>query len=198
MNDRKHTDGFEQLGQIARELHEALRKLGFEQRLTEVANEIPDARDRLAYVGKMTEEAAHKVLGTVERGLPLCEPVRAQGEALARRIRQESRGDISHDLCQNLLQECADYAQGSSGFAGKQGELLTEIMMAQSFQDLSGQVINRVIDIITRTERQILELLVDTAPDQVAADPAALEGPQVPDKALKQDDVDDLLASLGF
>ncbi len=198
MNDRKNTDGFEQLGQIARELHEALRKLGFEQRLTEVANEIPDARDRLAYVGKMTEEAAHKVLGTVERGLPLCEPVRAQGEALALQIRQRPVGDASDGPCGKLMQECADYAQSASAFAGKQGELLTEIMMAQSFQDLSGQVINRVIDIITRTERQILELLVDTAPDQVDTPPTALVGPQVPDKALKQDDVDDLLASLGF
>ncbi len=198
MNDRKSTDGFEQLGQIARELHEALRKLGFEQRLTEVANEIPDARDRLAYVGKMTEEAAHKVLGTVERGLPQCESARAQGESLARQIRQQPMDDIGHEQCRNLLNGCADYAQSASRFAGMQGEMLTDIMMAQSFQDLSGQVIHRVIDIITRTERQILELLVDTAPDQVDPRSAALSGPQVPDKALKQDDVDDLLESLGF
>lgn len=198
MDDRKNTDTFEQLGQIARELHEALRKLGFEQSLTEVAQEIPDARDRLAYVGQMTEQAAHKVLATVERGLPLCEPVRERGASLAKQLRQQANVESGPAPCGSLLEECADFAQGASGFAGQQSELLTEIMMAQSFQDLSGQIINRVIDIITRTERQILELLVDTAAEQVDARPAALAGPQVPDKALQQDDVDDLLASLGF
>jgi chemotaxis protein CheZ len=146
----------------------------------------------------MTEAAAHKVLATVEHGLPQCERIRVEGLALAERVRRDSQGDFSHAQCQTLLADCANYAQAASAFAGNQGAFLTEIMMAQSFQDLSGQVINRVIDIITRTERQLIELLLDTAPDQVEPDPTVLTGPQVPDKAMQQDDVDDLLASLGF
>jgi chemotaxis protein CheZ len=71
-------------------------------------------------------------------------------------------------------------------------------MMAQDFQDLSGQVINKVIKIITRTEKQLLELLVSHTPQAKAETVTKLEGPQTPDKAMKQDDVDDLLASLGF
>jgi chemotaxis protein CheZ len=74
-------------------------------------------------------------------------------------------------------------------------------MMSQSFQDLSGQVIKKVVDIISRTEAQLLEILVVTANVESEAEAHGhhkLEGPQVPDKALKQDDVDDLLASLGF
>ena len=76
-------------------------------------------------------------------------------------------------------------------------------MMAQDFQDLSGQVIKRVIDIISRTEQQLVELLQETAPQEVIAAAAAasaemLQGPQDPDKAMKQNDVDDLLASMGF
>jgi chemotaxis protein CheZ len=75
--------------------------------------------------------------------------------------------------------------------------------MAQDFQDLSGQVIKKVIDIISRTEGQLLQLLKESAPEHVMAAVAAansgpLQGPQMPDKALKQDDVDDLLASMGF
>ena len=75
-------------------------------------------------------------------------------------------------------------------------------MMTQDFQDLSGQVIKRVIDIISRTETELLQLLTQTAPEHLAAAAAAsgahLQGPQTPEKALKQDDVDDLLASMGF
>ena len=198
MNKQDGDGAFEQLGQIARDLHDALRKLGFEQSLSNVAREIPDARDRLAYVGRMTEAAAHKVLATVEHGLPQCERVQVEGLALAERIRQGHDSDRSFAQCQIMLTDCANYAQEASAFARHHGEMLTEIMLAQSFQDLSGQVINRVIDIITRTERQLIELLLDTAPDQVEPDSAVLTGPQVPDKAMQQDDVDDLLASLGF
>jgi chemotaxis protein CheZ len=84
-------------------------------------------------------------------------------------------------------------------------------MMAQDFQDLSGQVIKKVIDIITRTELQLVQLLIDSSPEPQAVTAAAplepepitvdnhvLEGPQTAENALKQDDVDDLLASLGF
>jgi chemotaxis protein CheZ len=84
--------------------------------------------------------------------------------------------------------------------------------MAQDFQDLSGQVIKKVIDIITRTEMQLVHLLLDSAPESAAtvaaaekmqplpvnADTHVLEGPQTADTALQQNDVDDLLASLGF
>ena len=98
------------------------------------------------------------------------------------------------------MKQCADYAERAAGFAQHQNDLLTEIMMTHSFQDLSGQVIKKVVDIITRTEGQLLSLLVDSAPAIAGAKTQRdeLQGPQVPDKALKQDDVDDLLASLGF
>jgi ATP-dependent exoDNAse (exonuclease V) beta subunit len=94
-------------------------------------------------------------------------------------------------------------------FSKGQGEVLSDIMMAQDFQDLSGQVIKKVIDIINRTELQLVNLLIDSAPEVTASEnmpqplPATvdthkLDGPQTLDNALKQNDVDDLLASLGF
>jgi chemotaxis protein CheZ len=73
-------------------------------------------------------------------------------------------------------------------------------MMTQDFQDLSGQVIKKVIAIISQTEQQLLSLLMHSAPDHLEFErpKAELAGPQVPDKALRQDDVDEMLASLGF
>lgn len=193
-------DAFNQLGAIARDLLESLRELGFDRSLGAVAAEIPDARDRLTYVGKLTEEAAHRVLETVEKGLPECNQVAERGRELAQTIRRRAQGDLSPMMCKAMMKQCADYADRAAGFAQHQNALLTEIMMTQSFQDLSGQVIKKVVDIISRTEGQLLELLVDTAPAAAAgaASCGELQGPQVPDKALKQDDVDDLLASMGF
>jgi chemotaxis protein CheZ len=103
-------------------------------------------------------------------------------------------------ICKAMTKQCADYAERAADFAQHQNGLLTEIMMTQGFQDLSGQVIKKVLDIITRTESQLLDLLVDTAPPipGLRTENIDLQGPQVPDKALKQDDVDDLLASMGF
>lgn len=105
---------------------------------------------------------------------------------------------------------CGKFAHSTAQFSSKQAEVLSDIMMAQDFQDLSGQVIKKVIDIITRTEMQLVQLLIDSSPEAVVSTKAAategtvsvddhvLEGPQTADNALKQDDVDDLLASLGF
>ncbi len=193
-------DAFNQLGAIARDLLESLRELGFDRSLGAVAAEIPDARDRLTYVGKLTEDAAHKVLATVERGLPECNQVEERGRELAQTIRRRAQGDLSPMICKAMMKQCADYADRAAGFAQDQNALLTEIMMTQSFQDLSGQVIKKVVDIISRTENQLLNLLVDRAPISAGSRDQGneLQGPQVPDKALKQDDVDDLLASLGF
>lgn len=174
----------QQLGGIVRQLHDALRTLGYDQVLQEVAHEIPDARERLAYVGQMTERAANTVLTLVDAAKPGCHDLAEEGQALL----AEEATDAA--ALRHYIRRSIDNAQA-------QQDVLNDIMMAQDFQDLSGQVINKVIGIITRTEQQLVELLVNTV-EAPQKDSAELAGPQVPDKALKQDDVDDLLASLGF
>lgn len=190
---------FERLGQIARQLHQAMSELGFDQHLYRIANEIPDARDRLSYVGQMTDAAAHRVLGLVEKARPGCTALGAaslEQEQLMQEVIESGRGDGP------ALQAALAFAQKARFHSQAQDEVLGEIMMSQDFQDLSGQVIKRVIDIISRTETQLLQLLSQSAPEHLAEAAAAaneqLQGPQTPEKALKQDDVDDLLASLGF
>ncbi|UZG44698.1 protein phosphatase CheZ [Caldimonas thermodepolymerans] len=200
-------EAFARLGAITRQLHEALIALGAGSELQTVVSEIPDARERLAYVGRMTEDAANKVLNLVDVARPECETVASQGRELADSLRRLAEApDMSVERARAMMKLCAGYAERAASFAQAQHGVLGDIMLSQSFQDLSGQVIKKVIDIITRTEHQLLDLLVDSAPEQQpAAAPAPspapaseLAGPQVPDKALKQDEVDDLLASLGF
>ena len=110
------------------------------------------------------------------------------------------------EQARGLMVTCGKFAQSTAKFASDQSNVLSDIMMSQDFQDLSGQVIKKVIDIINKTELQLVQLLIESSPEQAqpkddapaTVDTHVLEGPQTADTALKQDDVDDLLASLGF
>jgi chemotaxis protein CheZ len=183
----------ERLGGIVRQLHEALSALGHDHVIRQIAHELPDARDRLAYVGGMTEAAANKVLNLVDVATPACRDMAERASQLHSALMSDAP-----DPAAPLLAQCADLTQAVAAFSDQQRSVLTDIMMAQDFQDLSGQVIGKVIQIINRTENQLVELLLQTAPPTPAAPSAELTGPQVPEKAFQQDDVDDLLSSLGF
>jgi len=200
-DDAQRADAFKHLGSIVRELHEAMRELGVSPTLDEIASEIPDARERLSYVATMTEQAANKVLSLVDQGNGECDAVVAQGRSLADAMTRLAEKDRSVDEYKALMRQCGRYAERASTFAAGQKAVLLDIMMAQDFQDLSGQIIKRVIGIISKTETQLLELLVSSAPEEagaIAAPAPGLTGPSLPDKAMKQDDVDNLLESLGF
>lgn len=208
-------EAYSRLGAITREMHEALTILGGNQ-LHSIVSEIPDARDRLVYVGKMTEDAANKVLTLVENAKPECDDLAKRGLDLGDSLtRMAADPQLSVERARGLLTVCAKFAQRSAEFADAQANSLSDIMMAQDFQDLSGQVIKKVVDIINRTEMQLVQLLVDSAPEPVSVqgaevarsagavepvsvDDHVLEGPQTGEKALQQSDVDELLASLGF
>ena len=170
--------------------------------LQKVVQELPDACERLAYVRQMTEQAATTVLGLVDAAQEDAEQVRRQGHDLSESLtRMAASPDMSVERARAMLKLCAAYAATAAGFADRERSLHTEIMMAQGFQDLSGQVINKVIGMLERTEKPLEHLLADFDPPQSEGDAPSgqvLEGVQTPDKALQQDDVDDLLASLGF
>lgn len=202
-------EAYARLGAITREMHEALTVLGSNQ-LKSIVDEIPNARDRLMYVGKMTEDAANKVLTLVETAKPGCDDMANRGRDLKDSLsRMSVAGELGIERARGLLAVCAKFAERSALFAEEQGNTLSDIMMAQDFQDLSGQVIKKVVDIINRTEMQLVHLLIDSAPSEMAiisqsqkpvetVDLHELDGPQTAETALKQNDVDDLLASLGF
>ena len=195
-------DAFERLGHITRQLHEAMTELGLDQSLHAITQEIPDARDRLSHVGHMTESAANKVLNLIDAGQPQCRNFKLDSQAMTDAIGQlRQRKTPCSEEVSDVLANCQMFGTEAVQFAEAQNTLLGDIMMMQDFQDLSGQIIKKVIDIISLTEKQLLGLLMHSAPERlssVISPKAELAGPQVPDKALKQDDVDDLLASLGF
>ena len=195
-----HTVTKARLGAITRELHDALRALGAAPELQRVIREIPDARSRLAYVGEMTEKAAHRVLNLVDEAIPKLDAHGAQARALVLAIDATAGQGVDASGAPSVASRCAAFAEESVGFAAQQKQVLSDIMLTQDFQDLSGQVIKKVIDMITRTESQLVQLLLEDGDAALVDEPfeAALQGPQTPEKALVQDDVDDLLASLGF
>lgn len=171
--------------------------------LKHVVREVPDACERLEYVGKLTEKAANRVLALVDEAKPACDEVRRRGLEIADAMRRLSEAsDFDEQRSRVLMRMCADYAARAAAFADDQNRVLTDVMMAQDYQDLSGQVIGKVMKILFRVEDELKHVLQDgELPDPVAAmtgTTEALAGVQVPDRALQQDDVDDLLASLGF
>lgn len=190
---------YDELGQVARQLHSAVVQLGLDGKLHSIAAEIPDARERLQYVGQLTERAAHRVLGLVEQAQPPCRSLKDEAGALAARLQAGAGGDAATQAA--LLAEAQAFAERTAAAAQAQHETLGEIMLSQDFQDLSGQVIQKVVKIITETEDHLLGLLLKHAPlhaSDLHAPKSELQGPQVEGKALAQNDVDDLLASLGF
>lgn len=167
--------------------------------LRRVLKEVPDACERLEYVGKMTEKAASTVLGLVDQAKPACERVSQRGQEIAgaiARLADSPEFDVAR--ARVLMKMCAEYATSAAAFADAQNQLMTNVMMAQDFQDLSGQVIGKVMDILWKVEEE-LRHVVDSGnlPEEETAK-ADLAGVQVPDRAMQQEDVDDLLASLGF
>ncbi len=173
--------------------------------LHKVVEELPDACERLRYVQQMTEQAATTVLTLVEKAQDDAGEVGSKGQELAEALeRLASSEDMSVVRARAMMRLCAAYARQAGGFAERSQLLHTELMLAQGYQDLSGQVINKVIGMLVRVENPLQQLLASSEPPVVAEEAgaigsgAALAGVQTPDKALKQGDVDDLLASLGF
>jgi len=194
-------DALDQLDERVKRLGATLAELGWDQALRQLTAEIPDARERLRYVGQMTEDAAMKVLNMVDATQPSCQAVARSQGMLADEL-QAALADptLSTEDSRALLGRALQALREGQRTASDHAETLTSIMLAQDFQDLSGQVIKKVVGIISHAEDQLLRLVAQSAGEPLAAPQptAALAGPQVPDKAVSQADVDDLLASLDF
>ena len=195
-------DALDELAALVRCLGATLSDLGWDVTLHQLADELPDARDRLAYVGRMTEDAAMKVLNMVDAAQPVCQSAAAEALALADRLQAVgAHPALGVGEARAALAEATAALRHQAVLQKAQNSMLTDIMMAQDFQDLSGQVIKKVVAIIGHAEQQLRQMLAQSeggAPLMPGPDKNQLAGPQVPDKAVGQEDVDDLLASMGF
>ncbi|NGZ84160.1 protein phosphatase CheZ [Duganella aceris] len=194
---------FERLGGIVRLLHDSLRELGYDKALTEASTQINDAQDRLEYVATLTEQAANKVLNTLDEGMPAQDVLSKQSKDMETRWAELFAGKLSLDQFKQLAGDSQAFAVAVSAATESEKARLLEIMMAQDFQDITGQLIKKVVNITKTVEHELAELLRDNAPPAVREKIAQKEvslmsGPSAPAVALNQDNVDDLLADLGF
>ena len=205
-NTLNHDEFLSRIGHMTRTLHEALRGLGLDKLIEKAANDIPDARDRLDYVARLSEQAAQKVLNATDAAGPLQERIDSDAAELAGAWRAlladpAAAGDGWRALAERTV---ASMDQARADTDATRGHLM-DIMMAQDFQDLTGQVITRVTGIAQNLEKQLVQVLVDFAPAEIKRelDSSLLNGPQIKPEGntevvSNQSQVDDLLDSLGF
>jgi chemotaxis protein CheZ len=201
----EHDEMLARVGQITRTLHDSLRELGFDKVLEKATVEIPDVRERLNYVARMTEQAAQRVLNATDTAIPLQERIDEGADEILNGWQATLKAPFSEsnyrDMATLTMQCLADMRNDTS--ATKQQ--LLDIMMAQDFQDLTGQVIRRVTELAHGLEQQLVQLLIDYSPAEVRRETNSglLNGPQISpanksDVVVDQGQVDDLLDSLGF
>jgi chemotaxis protein CheZ len=190
---------YDRLGPIVRQLHDALRELGYDRSLSSVVEQVSDSQDRLQYIAQLTEQAANKVLNLVDIALPEQDKQIQNSKALKVRWDQMYAGALSVDEFKLLVADSRDFIAATADQAEQEKARLMDIMMAQDFQDISGQIIKKVVSLTQQLERELAQLLHDYAPDQVREKVVdLLSGPVAPSSALVQDDVDQMLAELGF
>jgi chemotaxis protein CheZ len=200
-----HDEMLLRVGHMTRMLHDNLRGLGFDKLLAKAANDIPDARDRLDYVAKMTEQAAQRVLNATETASPLQERIESGADQIAMQWQSLIDSPFSESQYRAMAERTLTYLNATRTDASATKQHLMDIMMAQDFQDLTGQVIKKVTELAHGLEQQLVQLLLDYAPADIKRETNSglLNGPQIhptgnPDVVADQGQVDDLLESLGF
>lgn len=196
---------FNRLGHLARQLHDSLRGLGVDRMLAETAGQIPDARQRLTYIAQMTEQAASRVLNAADIAKPIQDELMARSEAMSKRWDKMFANQLSVDEFKLLAADTRTYFAEAPPKLKVTNEQLIEIMLAQDFQDLTGQVIKKVVEVVQGMETQLLGVLIEAMPEQRKAEApeGLLNGPVInsgrrSDVVTDQTQVDDLLESLGF
>ena len=193
------------IGHMTRALHDSLRGLGLDKLIEKAASDIPDARDRLDYVARLSEDAAKRVLDATDAAAPLQDGIDSAAVELTKAWQSLlDSGEGSPEWRALAERTVASLAESRSSAAATRGHLM-DIMMAQDFQDLTGQVIGKITSIAQDLEKQLVQVLIDFAPSEIKRelDNGLLNGPQIKPEGntevvANQGQVDDLLDSLGF
>ena len=195
---------FSKIGQLTRKLHDTLRELGYDKSLEEAAAVIPDARERLAYISTLMEQAAERALNAVDAAMPLQDKLQSSSEELANRWQQLYDKKLSVEEFKTLVADTRTYFGTVQSTSKDTSSQLLEIMMAQDFQDLTGQVIKKIVAMAKDMEGHLLSFLVEySSATKRAESNSLMNGPVISaegrsDVVTSQEQVDDLLESLGF
>jgi chemotaxis protein CheZ len=189
---------FQQLGSITRLLHDTMQQLGVMPKLQIATDGLPDARSRLSYIATKTADAANKVLNSVDAAKAEHRQISESTRCIAELIVADPVKAVASGAVMNFVHEVETSTR-------RIDDHLTDIMMAQDFHDLTGQVVAKVVTLANDLEDSLVKLLIQVVPEGVReqVDPSVLNGPVVnaegrTDVVSDQGEVDDLLASLGF
>lgn len=210
-------DLYQHVGRLTRQLHDALRELGYDRELESAVGSLPDARNRLSYISRLTGEAAEKVLNSVDETKAELSRMSLDARAMSAALTADPVAEVASGRLMCFLDEVGRSSHRADAH-------LTEIMLAQDFHDLTGQVIRKVVTLAQSLETQLVQLLIASSPHEPvdaeapaltqlqsqaeraaidAQSPGDLQGPVVTsagrsDVVTDQSQVDDLLESLGF
>lgn len=204
---------FAEVGKLTRQLHDSLNSFQLDGRLANLAmSDIPDAQSRLNYVMETTEQAANTTMDAVESSMPIAEKISQEILAILPEWKKLMTRQLQLGEFKTLCYDLDKFLEGSAEESAKLTTLLTEVLMAQGYQDLTGQVIRRVIELVKEVEDSLVQMLTMFSSSEVdekakisepETDTVKAEGPIIDadardDVVSGQDDVDDLLSSLGF
>jgi chemotaxis protein CheZ len=191
------------VGHIARALHDTMAGLGLSKILEQVARDIPDTRDRLKYISTMTEQAAERVLNATDKAIPIQDDLTDRTALLVKQWQTVLSNPSLKSEYNAVAEQTVKHLQHLDQGANDTKAILLEIMMAQDFQDITGQVIKKITQLINEMERQLLQVLVDFSTVNIENYPN-LNHQQTPtaqdvsETNINQSEVDGLLESLGF
>lgn len=211
-NGQVNSSLFQEVGRLTRELHEAINGFVLDTSMAEMVQvDMPDAAERLQYVIKTTEQAAHQTLEALEEAMPVSERLKSKADRLNEQWGKFLQRELTVEDFKSLSGELSEFLKQSVDDSTELHNKMNEIMMAQGFQDITGQIIKKVIVLVQDVESRLIHLVklagnVHTSKDdeELKKQKMAIEdGPAVPGVTQSQvvsgqDDVDDLLSSLGF
>ena len=215
----KETSLFQELGRLTRDVHETFKDFRTDSRITELADgDMADAKERLHYVISMTQKAADTTMTHIEASIPLCESITADTSELLSRWERFTQRQMDVKEFRQLSKTLKVFLQTANTDSMTLMSKLNEVMMAQSYQDITGQIIYKVIKLVEDIEQDLINLIKlssehigrdiisesEPAQSEKNKDKRSLDGPVVPglidevETLSGQDEVDDLLSSLGF
>ena len=196
---------FDRVGRLTRGLHDALSELGYGKAMEKVVDALPDARDRLTYISSLTQGAAERALEAVETAKPIQEELSRQARALGASWQRVFDGQLPKSEFRELALTTHAFLEAVPEKTDATEKKLLDIMMAQDFHDLTGQVIKKIVGLAHTVEQELLQLLVAARPEERQAEviECGFAGPVVrpegrTDVVTNQAQVDDLLEQLGF
>lgn len=203
--DKGTGDLHSQIGHLTRTLHDTMHQLGYDKNLERAVGRMPDARDRLNYISTLTEQAAVKTLNAVEETKPLQQKIEAGAAQLSSRWQELFERKLDAEQFKTLVHQTREYLQEVPLNTKATNVRLMDIVMAQDYQDLTGQVLKKLADTVQQLEIQLVSLLIESMPEdkRKGMDDTQLNGPVInadgrSDIVTNQSQVDELLESLGF